>query len=304
MRYKNPNLARRPFVNQRPVVRVSILLWGLGIALFALNVFVYWSFTRGQDVKREQLRQIRSAIEREQKTIHELQNHISRIDLESENDQVAFLNQKIHERTFGWSLLFDTLAEILPDDVRLGRLTLSESSASDSRRRRRARAADEEAMDFAIQGEARSFEALLTFMKSLYTSVAFDDVNLSRDSRDGNLTRFQLGVTYYPSRAAAAQAVDPPAEGELPAPQSNGGALQTATAEVLELGEGSEGGDPDGAVAAGDEDSAAAVPVTSPMTNPLARPRNTSEQPLPANRSASSAAELAQPLGSQQREVQ
>jgi Tfp pilus assembly protein PilN len=290
VRHKNPNLARRPFVNQRPVLRISILLWVLGAALFAYNVVQYWSFSRGQDVKRGQLEEIRASIEAEEASIQQLNNRVAEIDLESQNEQVAFLNQKIRERTFGWSLLFDTLAGILPDEVRIERLSLEgePSSSSGPRTAGRRRGVPSEAMHFGIQGEARDFEALLSFIDALNASPAFAEPNLGRDAKKGGLFQFRLGVDYYPSRAAGLQGGEPGEEAESAATAeaaaaSRPDAVATGTGGATEgRGDDSDEDGEDGRAGQGGagagEGFAAARPApaaalsTPPRRNPLAEP--------------------------------
>ncbi|HXU34399.1 MAG TPA: hypothetical protein VN851_27815, partial [Thermoanaerobaculia bacterium] len=46
------NLARRPFANGRPVVRVSMLLGLLGVVLLFANVAGYWSYLAESEAKR------------------------------------------------------------------------------------------------------------------------------------------------------------------------------------------------------------------------------------------------------------
>ena len=69
MKRQNLNLARRPFVNQRPVVRVTILLWVLGGLLLLADVALYWSFYQGQGETRVRLAEIQAAAAREREII-------------------------------------------------------------------------------------------------------------------------------------------------------------------------------------------------------------------------------------------
>lgn len=207
MKGKTPNLARSPFLNTRPVVRVAILLGLLGLALAVANLFAYWSFSQGQDVKRDLLEDTRTAIQEEQERLRSLDRRRQQIDLESQNRQVVFLNRKIRQRTFGWSLLFDTLTEILPRDVRIGRLSLEsigEDEAGRSRRRASSSALRPGEILLGIEGEARNYDAFLDFLDALFESPAFREANPSGDSKiQTGMFRFRLSVIYLPARAAA-----------------------------------------------------------------------------------------------------
>lgn len=196
------NLARRPFLNSRPVVRIALLLWALGLVLLLANVYLFWDYlTRSAD-KRQQIARGAQEIERQQAVARQLESRLDTFDLQRLNAQVDFLNQKIAERTFSWSLLLDRLADVLPNDVRLNRLApqTSERSKRDLQRARGERAASSaEEVFLTITGESRSDNAVLLFVKNLFAHPGFRDPNLTREERgEDNLVRFELNVFYIP----------------------------------------------------------------------------------------------------------
>ena len=155
------NLARRPFVNTRPVMRVSLLLLGRSALLLLLgNVVAVLELPRRarprSGTSSTAWSEPRSSAAADGSPSSRAS--LAGLDLERQNEQVAFLNQKIAERTFSWSLLFDRLAEVLPDDVRLIRLAPRQRERSEqARRRRRTREAAPQAerrVPLAIDGEA------------------------------------------------------------------------------------------------------------------------------------------------------
>lgn len=234
---KTPNLARDPFLNTRPVVRVAILLGVFGLGLAVANLFAYWSFSQGQDVKRDRLEETRAAIQEEQERLQSLDQRRRRIDLESQNEQVVFLNRKIRQRTFGWSLLFDTLTEILPRDVRIGRLSLESIGEDEAGRSRRVGSGpDMRAGEIllGIEGEARDYDAFLDFLDALFRSSAFREANPSGDSKiQTGMFRFRLSVIYLPAQAAALERRQEEAQAAEDASRATetGGAAGTVTAE-------------------------------------------------------------------------
>lgn len=199
------NLARRPFLNTRPVNRLSLALWLLGAVLLLGNVTLFWSYLSGSTEKRADLARMEEQIEHERREVSRLDARLAGLDLRQQNEQVEYLNRKIAERTFSWSLLFDQLAEVLPNDVRLIQLQPA-PIGSDERpgvraSRRRGQPLSSDRVRLIIQGEARSDEALLQFIDNLFAHRAFDNPDLAQESRsedNQNRVRFDVRVTYLP----------------------------------------------------------------------------------------------------------
>ncbi len=204
-RAESLNLARRPFGNSRPVVRVSLILWLLGLALLLGNVSLFWSYLSSSADKRAQIAQGDEEIQKVRQNADQLQRRLNGYDLPQQNDQTDFLNTQIDARTFSWSLLLDRLAEVLPNDVRLNRLvplTAAKSALPGQRGRgvRRSPAREGE-VQLTISGEARNDDAPLQFVDNLLRHPAFLYANILRESRGdegSNVTKFDLTVTYLP----------------------------------------------------------------------------------------------------------
>lgn len=220
------NLARRPFLNSRPVVRVSLLLWLLGLALLLWNVVQFQRYLEDSAEKRAQIAQGEREIARQQQVNSELQGRLAALDLDKLNEQVEFLNQKIDERTFSWSLLLDRLAEVLPNDVRLVRLTPRTGERGGGAAAQRARTATGNAprrILLEITGETRKDGEQLQFVDNLFAHPAFADPNLTREERKeeaGSLVTFELKVQYIPGGAPQGAVIEEegPALQEMPMP--------------------------------------------------------------------------------------
>jgi Tfp pilus assembly protein PilN len=212
------NLAGRPFLNSRPVVRVSLLLWALGLLLLLANVSLFWSYRERSADKREQIARGEAEIKRQQAVATQLQHQLDSFNLAAQNQRIEFLNKQIQERTFSWSQLLDRIAERLPNDVRLNRLTpltgqKAEREFQRSTARRGAKASDR--VTLSITGESRNDDALSSFVERLFASP-FADPNLIHEEReeDGKTLKFEISVQYRPGPPAAA-----PADGAGPAPR-------------------------------------------------------------------------------------
>lgn len=230
VRYDPLNLSRRPFLNSRPVVRISLLLWVFGLLLLLGNVSLFWSYLSESEDKRAEIAGGQEEIQRRQGEVQDLESRLDGIDLEDLNGEIRFLNQKIAERTFSWNRLFDHLAQVLPNDVRLVRLSpVTGDQARQAGRGGRARQAEvrEGQVMLEILGEARSDEQLDRFVDNLFTHP-FADPNLAREEtlEEGNVVRFELTVQYIPGAESqnviVEEVLDPgaaPAPSPAPAPE-------------------------------------------------------------------------------------
>ena len=196
------NLAQRPFVNTRPVERVAAILWVLGVALLVWNLKLFMGYLGSSQSTRGKLATLERDIAGEQRTNAGLQGQVGNLGLDQENREVTFLNRKIEERTFSWSLLFDRIAEVLPDQVRLLRLTPSNVVQREIGlgARPSARELNPPPVVLTLHCEAKDDEALLRFVDNLFAHPAFSEPNLENEEReDSGLLRFDLTVQYQPN---------------------------------------------------------------------------------------------------------
>lgn len=225
------NLSRRPFVNSRPVVRTALLLWIVGALLLLGNVVLFWSFLSGSTETRADLDKMEQDVAREQKVVADLEARLQQLDLGQQNERVAFLNRKIAERTFSWSLLFQRLTEVLPDGVRLLQLQPA-AIAGDERPgsrplpsttlRGRRPMGSSDRVPIIIQAEAKNDEEQTEFLNRLFAHPAFDkDADITRETRDEdneNRLRFDVRVTYIPAAGSRGVTADTPVVEEAPTP--------------------------------------------------------------------------------------
>lgn len=216
------NLARRPFANGRPVVRVSVLLGLVGLLLLFANVAGYWRYLADSEAKRAERDQVAAQREQVERRIGDLARQLQSFDLDRQNLQVSFLNQRIAERTFSWSTLLDRLARELPGDVRL--LALTPKTDEGRGRRTSAVAAAKkpaagERIALEIEGQAKSVQAMLQFVDRLFSRPEFADPNPQSQQQDeAGLINFKLSVDYLPQVAAEEAAPASPANAaEAPA---------------------------------------------------------------------------------------
>ena len=210
------NLASQPFVNSRPVRRLVLVLWCLSVVMAAANVYFYARHVSGQEERRDLLGDLGEREREERRRLAELEAQLAAADLEWQNSQVDFLNLRIAERVFPWSLLFDRISEVLPREVRLTRLR---PWIDRDDRRREAAPGPPETVQLELRAEARSDEAILELIGNLFEHPAFRSPNLFSEQRRPReqVVEFQLAVTYVlgdlaPAPVEAPPAAPPPAE--------------------------------------------------------------------------------------------
>ncbi len=248
------NLAARPFVNRRPWRRLTALLWALGITLLAFNAVLYWGYLTGSADARSELAGLRQQLADDGAELDRLGSELARLDVQSQNREVAFLNERIADRRFPWGRLFADIEQVLPWNTRLRSLA---PQPNERRRRQQVEpvAAAEARVMLDISGEAQDDEGLLELIDSLFEHPSFDGPKLRHESQqDSGPLDFTIAVAYRPGLAAGEpeSAADETAadETESAADETEAPADETA-ADETEVAAGKPGS------AAGETESAA-----------------------------------------------
>ena len=213
---KAVNLAAKPFVNRRPVIRVATLIWVLALGLSIWNVLRYGDFFRTVTGHRSRLADLEKEIGIAEERSSALRSRIGALQLDDGNGTAVYLNGLIHQRVFPWSRLFDDIEDVLPKDVYLTSLSPQIEKVENTPRRRRGSstrasrnrapkaanaAVKEQGLDrveLALKGYSRSEEAMLDLVDRLYASPTFLDPVLSSENKDTKtgLVTFNIAVTY------------------------------------------------------------------------------------------------------------
>ena len=166
------------------------------MALFAANVLLFWGHFSGKGERRDALAGLEEKIAEETASLQELERSLDEIDLESQNEEIAFLNEKIEDRSFPWSAFFDRLAEVLPPTVRLQRVSPRANLGGRQRRARRG-VAGQETVGLSLAGTAASGEDVLALVDAFFDHPSFLDPNLSSEAkREDSQVEFSLTVRY------------------------------------------------------------------------------------------------------------
>jgi Tfp pilus assembly protein PilN len=194
------NLSRQPFINTRPVRRVALFLWVGGVLLLGLNVALFWSYLGRSETTRTSLAAAEAGTVRQREAAKTVESRLSTLNLDRQNRQVTYLNRKIAERVFAWSVLFDRMAEVLPDGVRLVHLSPTGLGGKEQQGLTGPlRPARNNEVVLDMTGEAKSNEAIFLFVDRLFAHSSFSEPKLNRtDADEDGFIRFEIKVNYLP----------------------------------------------------------------------------------------------------------
>ena len=178
-----------------------MLLWILGLALVTLDIGLYSRYFSGANQTRGQETNLQDEFEAERQRVRELELELRGHDLRELNLRASFINEKIAERTFAWSRLFDRIAAALPDRVRLTSL----SPKFEGRRGRRAGRGGALAsgeVQLEIRGAGQTSGEVLSFVDQLFERPHFRAPDLTYEAIREGFVEFALSVIYWPESSA------------------------------------------------------------------------------------------------------
>lgn len=202
MRRLEVNLARRAFVNSRPVMHAAALLWLLAVGLGGSSFWLYRNYFVGSGERSRRLADLDAALTAERTRVSELNGKIISLDLVQQNQTAAYLNYKIAQRTLSWGRLTDRLSALLPADVRLVSMApdlKGKGGAKEVREILQNPEQEQRAVTVSIRGEARTDEARTLFLKRLFADPAFYNADLrGESSTEGQMLLFDVTARYRP----------------------------------------------------------------------------------------------------------
>ncbi len=188
-----PNLAGRPFLNNRPVWLLTAAAALIGVVLIALNLHLYLVADRtlqSETRRRDELeRQVNTLEERLRADVASLEG----VPWRSLKGRVEATNMILREHAFSWLTMLDDIERIMPYDVRLTRISPS---------------AGPEGVSLAFEVVGRHREGLLQLLDNLIADPRFDEpapqTETTPDESSSGLYQLSLRVRYLPP-------VEPPA---------------------------------------------------------------------------------------------
>jgi Tfp pilus assembly protein PilN len=185
---ERPNLARRPFLDSRPVLVAGGVLAVVALVLTGINL---WEFVSAQGAERalaaeeQSLRTRYAALQAEVQTADRRLGATNWRKLLADADR---MQQVAERRRVAWSRLLVDLERVLPWDVRL----VSVAPAID----------DKGAVQVSLTGVAAGRDAWLKLLGRCFADTNFSEpVPASEEAPSASNTvgyRFQLRVRYWP----------------------------------------------------------------------------------------------------------
>ena len=257
------NLAKKPFINRRPVVRVAAFLWALGGLLLVVNLFLYRDHWQGTADNRKLLAESEQSLREGELRLEEQDRQLTSLDLRTKNREAAFLNGLISQRTFPWSTLFDHLERVTPIDVRLVTVQpVVQLAGSDSNTRTRRRSSrrssdtsvwaastadngqEPDEVSLRLNGWSKTEEALTEFIDTLYQDPSFRRILLRNEALENEggrqSIRFNLEVLFLTGATeenpeilvAETEAAEDPEDDEIESLESEDTAPEAPTVQA------------------------------------------------------------------------
>ncbi len=199
------NLARRPFIDTRPVnVAVGILALAV-LILSTIAVKTVLGYFAGSRKTREAI----ASLKEETASLEEARKaalaRLSRFDLEEMHAEAEDANLIAHQRSFSWTRFLDRLEKTLPPDTRVAAISLARGARGPARPEARVEAPATVSFQVELTLVSRNPNGLAQAIRAFYASPWFDRPAPRSEERgdkrapDGR--KIQLGVLYRDAAA-------------------------------------------------------------------------------------------------------
>jgi type IV pilus assembly protein PilN len=183
------NLASRPYRDYRPVYATVVILSLVSAFLMLNNVETYYRYTRETQSTRTKIATIEAQTSQEREREAAIQKRIKGLDLGRLGAQTKFVNTKLAERAFSWSLLLDELESVLADDVRLNAVMPSFQPGGN--------------ITLALSFSSKSADGMIKTINRLHADPQFrNPFPSNQTATEGGFT-FELNVQYVPPPVSA-----------------------------------------------------------------------------------------------------
>lgn len=208
------NLAARPFANAKPIWRLAVLLWVVGVGLVALDVWLYTGYFSGANQTRNEETAQQAAFEEENEKLRELEAALEGVDLGAQNQRASFINDRIEERTFRWGQLLDRLGEAMTAESRVTSLSPRFGDREGKTASRRGAGLGPGEVLLEIRGAAANGVEVLALLDRLFRHPNFRSPDLSQEAVRDTYLEYALTVIYLPHAEPAQEDEEAPVEAQ------------------------------------------------------------------------------------------
>jgi Tfp pilus assembly protein PilN len=182
------NLAKRPFLDDRPGWLAAAVLGLAGVALLVANVRLYAEYRRESADTRAAVAALEARGERADRAVGAARAALASYQLSTLAEESRVLSRLIAERRFSWNALLGRLERTLPSDVGLLRL--------------QPRFDEQGGVWLELQFLTRNPEAASKTIAALARDPAFAEIELRSESTPeatkGEPFQFMLQSRYFP----------------------------------------------------------------------------------------------------------
>lgn len=178
------NLASRPYRDYRPVYAVVVAVSLITAFLMLNNIDTYYRYIHETRNTRSKITDIQRQTGAERQRADMTERRLKTLNLKLLDDQTRFINAKLRERSFSWSVLLDELESILPRDVRI--LTIAPAVGPSG------------AVTLSIQFESKSAEGMTTILDNLHRDPQFGNPFPSSETNMSGTYAFGINVMFFP----------------------------------------------------------------------------------------------------------
>jgi hypothetical protein len=192
------NLARRPFVDTRPVNALTAFLVAVVLVLSVVSWRTFRAYLEGSRGTQAAIAELKDDIAREEAARKQHEAALARYDVAELGLSAEDANEIARRRAFSWTRFLTRLEEVLPHDARVVSIALSRS---EHEARSGTPSAQDAGMPLDLVLVTRDPLGLPKIVRALYGSTWFDtpvphaDDSPEKGTPEGR--RITLGVTYY-----------------------------------------------------------------------------------------------------------
>jgi hypothetical protein len=166
------NLARRPFVDTRPVIAAAVVLVLVVSVLSIISARTIQRYLKDSSGTTQAIAALRQEVDRTELRRQTSEAALARFDLDELGANSADANLIARRRSFSWTRFLSRVERVLPADIRVVSIALSKSS-TDSKESAVPAAADD-SVSVQLDLVSRDPNGLAKTIRALYASPNFD----------------------------------------------------------------------------------------------------------------------------------